>query len=209
MIDQQSLENRIIEISKELNLSHIGSNISCLPVYMEIYEKKRPEDIVIACNAHSHLAHLLVKEAYHPIVASFSNEKMKKANRWPQRMIKEHGIHCDRKAGCDASGGSLGHGLGIAIGYALTNRKRDVYIVVSDGSMMEGSCWEALRLIDAYRLSNIKIYTNFNGYTAVAKIDRDLLVKRMKAFVKDINVRYTDNGDSSLLEGLKGHYATL
>lgn len=191
-------KQRILEISKDLGTAHIGSCLSTLPVLEEIYSKKRSSDIVILDNAHAHIAHMIVKsnlpEYFLP------NIRIKQS-------IKEHGIHCDRKAGCDASGGSLGHALGIAIGYALSDRKRDVYVIVSDGSIMEGSCWEALRLIDAYKLRNIKIYTNFNSYTAVAKIDRDLLVKRMKAFVKNINVRYTDNGEG--FEGLAGHYKTI
>jgi transketolase N-terminal domain/subunit len=108
------------------------------------------------------------------------------------------------KAGCDASGGSLGHGLGIGIGYALADRKRDVYVIVSEGSMMEGSSWEALRIIDDLKLTNVKIHTNFNGYSAVAKIDDITLAERMKAFVPDITVHFTKNGEG--FDGIEGHY---
>lgn len=192
-------QEKIIEISKKLGLSHIGSNLSCLPVLEEIYAKKELNDIVILDNAHAHLAHLVV---------SFND------NEVVESLIKRYGIHCDRDAGCDAYGGSLGHGLGIAIGYALSNPKRDVYVTVSDGSMMEGSSWEALQTIDRlYRegnkFDNLHIYTNFNGYTAVAKVDQVALQVKMATFCPlDINIRFTNNLLPEL-EGLQGHYDKL
>jgi transketolase N-terminal domain/subunit len=180
---------RIIEISKKLGLSHISSCISVLPILEEIYRIKKSEDKVIMDNAHAHLAHLL-----------FTNPGK------AEELIKKD-IHCNRESGCDAMGGSLGHGIGIAIGMALTDRKRDVHCIVSDGSMMEGSNWEALRLKDELKLDNLKIYCNFNGYSAVAKVDGGKLYNRMKAFCSDVKVYLTDNTEG--FEGVRGHYVKL
>lgn len=188
------LEDRILEISKKKKLSHIGSNISILPVLIDIYEHKKRGDIVILDNAHAHLAHLVVKEHY---------EGMKRI----QWVLTHWGIHCDRKAGCDASGGSLGHALGIGIGLALINRSRAVYVVVSDGSMMEGSNWEALRLRDKLQLKNLKIYCNFNGFSAMEAVDVLSLECRMRAFGADPEVFWTDNGKE--FAGAAGHYKVL
>jgi transketolase len=179
----------ILTISKELGLTHLGSNLSIVPVLEEIYAQKKPGDKVILCNAHAHLAHVLFLDPDHA-----------------KRLIKQD-IHCNRAAGCDASGGSLGHGIGIGIGYALADRSRDVYVVVSDGSMMEGSGWEALRIKADLKLSNLIIYTNFNGFSALAPIDGNILARRMLAFCKDIRVRYTSNGEG--FEGVQGHYKKL
>lgn len=196
MIDK--LKQQILNISKELGLSHIGSNISALPIYLEIYEKKKPQDILIACNAHSHLAHLIVEyrsdTAYKEIVTN---------------LIKKYGIHCDRKAGCDASGGSLGHGLGIGIGYALANRVRHVYVILSEGSVMEGSTWEALRTAEFLKLKNITVYCNFNGYSAVAEIDQEWLERALRNYAPslDLKIWHTENGKG--FEGLQGHYKVL
>lgn len=193
------LQQRVLDISKDLGLSHIGSNISVLPILIDIYSTKKPEDKVILDNAHAHLAHLIIRDEWVGDGAT-SNASIKD-------MIKDFGIHCDKKANCDASGGSLGHGLGISIGLAIANPKLTVHCIVSDGSMQEGSNWEALRLIKHLNIKNIKIYANLNGYTAVAKIDRDELVARMRAFLPDINVYYTDNGKQ--FTGLKGHYEKI
>jgi transketolase len=55
------------------------------------------------------------------------------------------GYHPDRMVapGVEISSGSLGHGLGIAIGAALTGRR--VFCLVGDGELDEGSNWEAVQ----------------------------------------------------------------
>jgi transketolase N-terminal domain/subunit len=182
-------QKEILRISKKLGLSHIGSCLSVLPILEEIYREKKSRDKVLLDGAHAHLAHLMFT---HPKNA--------------EELIKKYGIHCDR-AICDATGGSLGHALGIGIGMALVNRANKVYVIVTDGSMMEGSNWEALRIISDLKLDNLKIYCNFNSYTAVAKIDLYKMVKRMMAFKHGINYRFTSN--TKRFDGLKGHYMKI
>jgi transketolase len=55
------------------------------------------------------------------------------------------GYHPDRVLlpGVEISSGSLGHGLPIAVGAALTGRS--VYCLVGDGELDEGSNWEAVQ----------------------------------------------------------------
>jgi transketolase len=55
------------------------------------------------------------------------------------------GYHPDRvlAPGVEISSGSLGHGLGVAVGAALTGRR--VWCVVGDAELEEGSNWEAVQ----------------------------------------------------------------
>jgi transketolase len=55
------------------------------------------------------------------------------------------GYHPDRMLapGVELSSGSLGHGLGVAVGAALTGRR--VWCLVGDGELDEGSNWEAVQ----------------------------------------------------------------
>jgi len=55
------------------------------------------------------------------------------------------GYHPDRMRapGVEISSGSLGHGLGMAVGAALTGRR--VWCLVGDGELDEGSNWEAVQ----------------------------------------------------------------
>jgi transketolase len=63
------------------------------------------------------------------------------------------GYHPDRKLapGVELSSGSLGHGLGVAVGAALTGRR--VWCLVGDGELDEGSNWEAVQYAGRIGLS--------------------------------------------------------
>ena len=77
--------------------------------------------------------------------------------------------HCDRckTPGVDMTAGSLGQGIGAAIGIALGNRLagRDnyTYCVIGDGEMDEGSVWEAMLLAPQYKLDNFIVIVDNNG----------------------------------------------
>jgi len=193
-----NLQDRIKQISKDKGYSHIGSCLSVLPILEHIYITKTDRDLVILDNAHAHVAHLVVREKYDSDLKGILNI---------ESLLDAYGIHCDRQAGCDASGGSLGHGLGIAIGYALADHTRLIHVILSEGSLMEGSTWEALRIVDELQLDNIEIYLNLNGYSAVSIVNRDKLSERVKRFVSRAHVWYTDNGEG--FEGIEGHYKKL
>jgi transketolase len=61
--------------------------------------------------------------------------------------------------GVEASTGSLGHGLSIALGMALAlksdARPNLVYCLVGDGECQEGSVWEAVLSAPAFKLDNL------------------------------------------------------
>ncbi len=183
-------KTKILEISKKLGLSHIGSNISILSILEEIYSKKKPKDLVLLDGAHAHLSHLMFTDPDHA-----------------EELIKKYGIHCDRRAGCDANGGSLGHACGIAIGMALVDKKRTIYVIISDGSSCEGTLAESLRIIKMLGIKNIKIYANFNGYTAVEKVDINYWEQFIKGFGVPVIFHRTNNGEG--FEGVEGHYKKL
>lgn len=197
-------KTKILEISKKLGLSHVGSNLSCLPILEEIYKKKKPEDIVILDNAHAHLAHLV---AMVPDYLKSTIESMEKGllDKNIMGTIKKYGIHCDRQAGCDASGGSLGHSVGIGIGMAIADKTRTIYVIISDGSSCEGTLGESLRIAYNLGLNNLKIHANFNSYTATSTVDLDYFESFIKGYQFPVIFHRTNNGLEEL-DGVKGHY---
>ena len=72
--------------------------------------------------------------------------------------------------GMEITGGSLGHGLGIAVGAALgLKRKRSdrvVYNLMSDGELGEGSTWEAVMSAVQWKLDNLICIVDFNNQQA-------------------------------------------
>ncbi len=74
------------------------------------------------------------------------------------------GSHPDRRLvpGVEASTGSLGHGLPMAVGVALGLRAKGlldqrVFVLVGDGELNEGSNWEAVLVAPQLRLGNLTV----------------------------------------------------
>ena len=69
--------------------------------------------------------------------------------------------------GLELSAGSLGQGLGVAIGCALNAKleKKDyrVYTILGDGELDEGSLWEAIMCASHYKLDNLIAIVDRNG----------------------------------------------
>lgn len=69
--------------------------------------------------------------------------------------------------GIDASTGSLGQGMSIAMGMALAARHRkkayQIYTLLGDGECQEGIVWEAAMAAAHYQLSNLTVLLDHNG----------------------------------------------
>ncbi len=82
-----------------------------------------------------------------------------------------YSMHADfqRVPGVEASTGSLGHGLPIAVGMALSGKidgaSWRVYCLLSDGEMMEGSTWEAMMAAAHHGLSNLNAIMDRNRFS--------------------------------------------
>lgn len=75
--------------------------------------------------------------------------------------------------GMEITGGSLGHGLGIAVGMAMGLKRKGnpafVYNLMSDGELGEGSTWEAAMAGAHHRLDNLICLIDFNDQQADGK----------------------------------------
>ena len=72
--------------------------------------------------------------------------------------------------GMEITGGSLGHGLGIAVGAALALKRKGspalVINLLSDGELNEGSTWEAALSASHFGLDNLVAVVDFNNQQA-------------------------------------------
>lgn len=72
--------------------------------------------------------------------------------------------------GMEVTGGSLGHGLGIAVGMAMGLKRKAnpafVYNLMSDGELGEGSTWEAVMSAVQHGLDNLIAVVDFNDQQA-------------------------------------------
>ena len=106
-------KERLLFLSYKHKLSHLGSCLTALPIIESIYANKKSSDIFILGEGHAHLAHAVVMEAC--------------GGKDAEEELEKWGIHCDRRAGCDTSTGSLGQGIAIATGMAISERSKNVY----------------------------------------------------------------------------------
>lgn len=92
--------------------------------------------------------------------------------------------------GMEMSGGSLGHGMGIAVGKCLgLKRKRSksfVYVMYSDGELDEGLTWEAAMSASHWKLDNLIVMVDINRMQAdgatTTVLDSEPVTDKFEAF---------------------------
>lgn len=192
-----ALEQRILYLSHKHRRSHIGSALNTVNVLADIYAKRTEGEPVVLGNSHAALALFVVLESVGQGDA--------------EALLMRHGTHATRslKDGIYVSGGSLGQPETIAVGMALANRTRNVYLVTSDGACAEGAVWEAFRIAHEFKVSNLKTSIVCNGFGAYGPINGTELALRFSGlnnacihFVKCRKLK-------GCLEGLAGHYVVL
>ena len=94
----------------------------------------------------------------------------------------------DALPGVEVTGGSLGHGLGQAVGMALALRldaaDRRVIVELSDGELQEGSTWEAAMAASSFRLDGLLALVDCNGIQADGPMVLDIepVIGKWRAF---------------------------
>lgn len=192
---------RLLLMHFESKVGHIGGNLSCLDMLVVLYHRIiTKDDQFILSKGHSAGA------LY--------------ATLWSLGRIKEQELshfHRDNTrlsahpppTGIDDilfATGSLGHGLSLAAGLAMSkkllNQSGRVYCLMSDGEWNEGSCWEALIFAKQQQLDNLTVLIDLNGLqgfgTTQEVADLSPLEEKFKCF--GIDVVEVDGHDLNVLE---------
>lgn len=193
----KNLVKLIVDIAYKYKLGHLGSYLSAVDIIDKIYDKMQNDDIFILSSGHAALALYACNQKYYNIDA--------------ESMFIKHGGHPHRdeanKLYC--STGSLGLGIVVALGRAIANPYRKVFVLLSDGECAEGSVWEALKTIVEQNIHNIEVHVNVNGFAAYMDIDTQYLTDRLKAFLPQIKIHYTTVEHFPFLKGLNAHYHVM
>ena len=165
----REIRKDILKISKSSGHGHIPTCFSIVEILYALYntikhDPKNPaweeRDIFVLSKGHAALAHYC-------ILAHFGYFDIEKVFSFGSFM-SDFGCHADRLKvpGIEASTGSLGHGIGLAVGMALGFRiqksKRRVYTLIGDGESNEGTVWEAVLVAENLKLSNLTIIYDDN-----------------------------------------------
>ena len=86
--------------------------------------------------------------------------------------------------GVEFSTGSLGHGLSVASGMALSakidKKTHKIYVILSDGECDEGSNWEAILFSSHHKLSNLVVIVDYNKLQSIKSISETLELEPFK-----------------------------
>jgi len=111
--------------------------------------------------------------------------------------------------GIDASTGSLGQGLSIAVGMSLglklSNIDANVFSILGDGESQEGQIWEAAMSAGFRKLDNLCVFLDYNNLQIDGKVSdiKDIypVIEKWKAFnwnVIDIDGHNFDDIDKAI-----------
>ena len=184
----------ILEMLMKFGQGHLGGSMSCVELFAVLYgkqlnvdpknPKKEDRDQVVLSKGHAG-----------PVWYSTLAERGFFPKDWLFTLTQGGTLlpsHPDRTKtpGVDMTTGSLGQGTSTAAGIATAMKKRGLnsytYLIVGDGELNEGQCWEAFQYIANYKLNNCIVIIDDNkrqldGYTKDV-INPFSYQEKMKAF---------------------------
>jgi len=157
------LRRNVVDMILSGKGGHIGGDMSMMDILVTLYFKVMnisPEnqndpdrDRFILSKGHSveTLYAVLAKKGFFPI-----DEVIARFSKFGSPYI---GHPNNKLPGIEMNSGSLGHGLPVAVGMALSGkmdgRSYRVYTIMGDGELAEGSDWEGAMSAGHYRLDNL------------------------------------------------------
>lgn len=154
------------------------------------------EDVFILSNGH-------ISPLYYSILAHsgfFPKEELKTFRMLNSRLQGHPATH-EHAPGIRIATGSLGQGLSVALGIALSKRLQGdehlVYCLTGDGELQEGQNWEAIMAASHYKASNLIVTVDWNGQQIDGTNDKIMslgdLTAKWEAFGWD--VLHTDGNE--------------
>ena len=198
-IFSNSIRKIILEMSLNAgsSSSHFGGALSIADIISVLFgykikiEKKTKnfEDRFILSKGHACLAYYA---ALHKI-EKISVEEIKTFEK-DNSDLAGHPVK-NKKLGIDFSNGSLGMGLSIAIGIAISFKKRKknniVYVILGDGECNEGSVWEAAMAASKFKLDNLVAIVDNNKFQQTGSnkeiMDLENLASKWTSFGWDVS----------------------
>ncbi|TGL99808.1 transketolase [Leptospira jelokensis] len=163
-------------MAKNGNSVHIGCAFSLIEIFAVLYEgfvSMDPNDL-----NHSE-RDLVCLSKGHGVMAAYSClfelgflDEVHLTNYFSNGSLLK-GLSDSHIPGIEVSGGSLGHGITVATGFALAialkKQNRKVICIVGDGEMNEGSIWESLLFIAHWKLKNFILIIDANQFQAMGR----------------------------------------
>ena len=180
MSDILSLESFVKQVRRDIlrmvhkvNSGHPGGSLGCaeflVVLYSEIMEHNpdfnmngNNEDVFFLSNGH-------ISPVFYSVLARSGYFNINELNtfRLINSRLQGHPTTHEGLPGIRIASGSLGQGLSVAIGSALSkkinNDPKTVFVLMGDGELQEGQNWEALMYASAKGVDNLIATIDVNG----------------------------------------------
>ena len=196
----REIRKKILIYSNYSGIPHVGSCLSIVDILVTLYfdvcnlnpenPSDQNRDRIILSKGHGApaLFQILAQKGFFP-------------ESWLFRpnhgggLFGEHPPTPSHLAGIEAATGSLGHGLPMALGMALSGKINKLnfhnYVICGDGECNEGTIWESLLFASSKGLNNLTIIVDYNGWQATGRSDEILgirpLNKKFESFGLEVH----------------------
>lgn len=206
----------ILRMVHAVNSGHPGGSLGCaeffVAMYQHIMKRKegfdmdgQDEDIFFLSNGHISpvFYSVLARSGYFPVSELATFRKI-------DSRLQGHPTTHSHLPGVRMASGSLGQGLSVGIGTALTKKLNQdenfVYVLMGDGELQEGQNWEALMYAAANKVDNLIATIDLNGKQIDGATDEVLpmgsLRAKFEAFGWHVLEIEQGNNISAIIDGM-------
>jgi transketolase len=182
----------IVKMVHAVNSGHPGGSLGCVEYFVALYGEimkhdpknftmdGKGEDLFFLSNGHISpvFYSVLARTGYFPV------EELKTFRKINSR-LQGHPTTHEHLPGVRVASGSLGQGMSVAIGAALTKKlngdNTTVYSLHGDGELQEGQIWEAAMFAAAKKVDNYIAAVDYNGRQIDGDVDDVLPLGNLKA----------------------------
>ena len=174
----------IVRMVHAQNSGHPGGSLGCAEYFIALYKVIMNhntdfsmdgihEDLFFLSNGHISpvFYSVLARSGYFPV------EELKTFRMIDSR-LQGHPTTHEGLPGVRVASGSLGQGLSVAVGAALTKKLNHdssiVYTLHGDGELQEGQIWEAAMFASAHKVDNLISTIDYNGRQIDGDVDEVL-----------------------------------
>ena len=175
----KELRKRVLRMIAEAGSGHLGASLSAIDILAILYFMKMRHDpsnpdwperdrfVLSKGHAAPALYAVLAEAGYLPV------EDLKHLREMGSALQGHPEIEMP---GVDASTGSLGQGLSMAVGMALAGKMDDanhrVFVLLGDGELNEGQIWESIQTAAHHELDNLTAIVDRNGYQLTGRTEQ-------------------------------------
>lgn len=206
----------ILRMVHAVNSGHPGGSLGCAEFFVALYQNLmkrnedfdmdgKEEDLFFLSNGHISpvFYSVLARSGYFPVSEL-------KTFRLINSRLQGHPTTHDNLPGVRIASGSLGQGMSVAIGAALTKKLNNdnhlVYSLHGDGELQEGQIWEAAMYASAKKVDNLISTIDLNGKQIDGPTDEVLplgdLKAKFEAFGWDVLEIKEGNNIEAIISGM-------